>query len=90
MEDRSEFLEQNEHFNFQAGLIRGRMSARPAGQDESKEPTILIRGLKTAQYHKDAARPTMQLLREAGEKPKITGGGRIKHSSKSQSIFIYG
>ena len=54
------------------------------------KPTVLIRGLESAVYHKDAARPTMELLREAGERPAITGGGRIKHSTQKRTIFVYG
>lgn len=61
-----------------------------SGGDESSEPTILIRGLKSAEYHVEAAEPTMQRLREAGVEAIITGGGRVKHSSKRRSIFIYG
>eukprot|EP00903_Cladosiphon_okamuranus_P006665 g6507.t1 len=60
------------------------------GGDKSSEPTILIRGLKSAEYHVEAAEPTMQRLREAGVEATITGGGRIKHSSKRRSVFIYG
>ncbi|CAN0499151.1 unnamed protein product, partial [Ectocarpus sp. 12 AP-2014] len=60
------------------------------GADESSDPTILIRGLKSATYHIEAAEPTMARLREAGADATITGGGRIKHSSKRRSIFIYG
>ncbi|CAN0160765.1 unnamed protein product, partial [Ectocarpus fasciculatus] len=60
------------------------------GAEESSEPTILIRGLKSAEYHVEAAEPTMARLREAGADATITGGGRIKHSSKRRSIFIYG
>lgn len=60
------------------------------GANESSEPTILIRGLKSAAYHVEAAEPTMARLREAGADATITGGGRIKHSRKRRSIFIYG
>lgn len=61
-----------------------------AGGDKSSEPTILIRGLESAEYHVEAAEPTMQRLREAGVEATITGGGRIKHSSERRSVFIYG
>ncbi|CAM9696654.1 unnamed protein product [Ectocarpus sp. 13 AM-2016] len=66
------------------------IQVRWGGADESSEPTILIRGLKSAAYHIEAAEPTMARLREAGADATITGGGRIKHSSKRRSIFIYG
>lgn len=61
-----------------------------AGGDKVSEPTVLIRGLKSAEYHVQAAEPTMVRLRESGHDATITGGGRIKHSSKRRSIFIYG
>ncbi|CAB1098559.1 unnamed protein product [Ectocarpus sp. CCAP 1310/34] len=66
------------------------IQVRWGGTDESSEPTILIRGLKSAKYHIEAAEPTMARLREAGADATVTGGGRIKHSSKRRSIFIYG
>ncbi|CAN0430859.1 unnamed protein product, partial [Hapterophycus canaliculatus] len=61
-----------------------------AGDEGDSEPTVLIRGLESAAYHVEAAEPTMERLRQAGAKATITGGGRIKHSSKRRSIFIYG
>lgn len=60
------------------------------GDGGGSQPTVLIRGLEAAAYHIEAAEPTMERLRQAGAKARITGGGRIKHSSKRRSIFVYG
>lgn len=60
------------------------------GRAESEGSSVLIRGLKAAEFHKDAAQPTLSQLRRAGFCATITGGGRIKHDSARRSIFVYG
>lgn len=51
---------------------------------------MLIRGLAAAEYHVQAGEPTMNQLKAAGVKARITGGGRIKHDSSAKTIFIFG
>ena len=49
-----------------------------------------MRGKVSADYHKDAARPTLRLLDEAGLRYSVLGGGRIVHSAEPPTLHIYG
>lgn len=51
---------------------------------------MLIRGHKSAEYHIDAATPTLRKLRRCGLCATVTGGGRIKHDESRRSILVYG
>ena len=44
----------------------------------------------TASYHKDAAKPTLYQLSDAGVAYSVLGGGRINHDSGAQTVHIYG
>ncbi|KAK3258598.1 hypothetical protein CYMTET_32364 [Cymbomonas tetramitiformis] len=50
----------------------------------------LVRGDRKAGYHRDAAQPLVQKLREKGLKYNVVGGGRIYHCPQSKTIHIYG
>lgn len=60
---------------------------RVEGQDGPKH---LVRGVVGAAYHMDSARPTVELLERIGATYTVLGGGRIRHTTQSKEIFIYG
>ena len=49
-----------------------------------------VRGDPRASYHKDAARPLVEELRELGVAHEVLGGGRIQCDLANKKIEIYG
>lgn len=60
---------------------------RAKGPNRTK---ALVRGCRDAEYHKDAARPTLQELTKAGFQYQVLGGGRISHDVTQERIVVYG
>jgi hypothetical protein len=50
----------------------------------------VVRGVLGAQYHMDAAQPTLALLQGCGASFTVLGGGRIEHDPTAKTIQIYG
>ena len=59
---------------------------------ETEPLQYLVRGICSAEYHKDAAEPTARALSQAGIGYTVLGGGRIEASPSAISIygFSYG
>jgi phosphohistidine phosphatase len=58
--------------------------------DEKNAKKYLVRGLCSAEYHRDAARETVMALSEAGLVCNVTGGGRIACDQDQKTVKIYG
>jgi hypothetical protein len=56
-------------------------------QLETEPVQYLVRGVCSAEYHKDVASPTVRALSEVGIGFTVLGGGRIEASPSSISIF---
>ena len=61
-----------------------------ATDPESEVSRYFVRGDVAAEYHKDAARATVDRMMDAGLKVNVTGGGRIRLSLAEKSVRIYG
>jgi hypothetical protein len=61
-----------------------------ATHNESKKVVYHVRGRCEAEYHADAARALVKLLRANNWDIHVTGGGRIKYDTVAKTIRIYG
>ncbi|KAH9261779.1 hypothetical protein BASA81_000435 [Batrachochytrium salamandrivorans] len=59
------------------------------GDDDNGSARYFVRGSRHASYHKDAARPLVEELRQLQVPFEVVGGGRISHRSQGE-IKVYG
>lgn len=54
------------------------------------ESKLLVRGMKSAEYHADSAEPALRQIDAAHLTHKVIGGGRIRYDAGKKELLVYG